>query len=64
MGTAFGVCFTYWIGASGLVFVLTYVCNTHMALIQILSMMASENMSDFLCYTVSHRFTTALVKVE
>ncbi|XP_053384281.1 protein YIPF3-like isoform X3 [Mercenaria mercenaria] len=39
MGTAFGVCFTYWLGASGLVWVLTYVCNTHLTLIQILSMM-------------------------
>lgn len=39
MGTAFGVCFTYWFGASGLVWVLTYVCNTHLTLIQILSMM-------------------------
>ncbi|WAR02962.1 YIPF3-like protein [Mya arenaria] len=39
MGTAFGVCFTYWLGASGLIWVLSYVCNTHLALIQILSMM-------------------------
>ncbi|XP_052226545.1 protein YIPF3-like isoform X7 [Dreissena polymorpha] len=39
MGTSFGVCFTYWLGASGLVWVLSYVCNTHLTLIQILSMM-------------------------
>lgn len=39
MGTAFGVCFTYWLGASGLVWVLGYVCNTHLTLIQILSLL-------------------------
>ncbi|KAL3841565.1 hypothetical protein ACJMK2_019688 [Sinanodonta woodiana] len=39
MGTAFGVCFTYWIGASSFVWFLCYVCNCHMTMLQILSMM-------------------------
>ncbi|XP_064601118.1 protein YIPF3-like [Liolophura sinensis] len=38
MGTAFGVCFTYWLGASTFIWFLCYVCNTHMAFVQILSM--------------------------
>ena len=42
MGTAFGVCFTYWFGASGFVWFLAYVCNARLALIQILSMMVSR----------------------
>ena len=42
MGTAFGVCFTYWLGASGFVWFLAYVCNAHLALIQILSMMVGS----------------------
>ncbi|KAJ8299025.1 hypothetical protein KUTeg_023085 [Tegillarca granosa] len=39
MGTAFGVCFTYWFGAAALVWFLAYVCNTRIAMLQILSMM-------------------------
>ncbi|XP_070565743.1 protein YIPF3-like [Ptychodera flava] len=38
MGTAFGVCFGYWIVASGLIFMLAYVCNTHITMLQVLSL--------------------------
>ncbi|XP_006813986.1 protein YIPF3-like [Saccoglossus kowalevskii] len=38
MGTAFGVCFGYWIFASCLIFMLAYVCNTHITLLQVLSL--------------------------
>ncbi|XP_052064299.1 protein YIPF3-like isoform X1 [Mytilus californianus] len=39
MGTAFGVCFTYWIGGAVFVWVLSYISNVHIALLQIMSMM-------------------------
>ena len=39
MGSAFGVCFTYWFGTSGLLLFLAYVCNTHITALQILSLM-------------------------
>ena len=38
MGTAFGVCFGYWFGASGLMWFLSYVCNTHITILQLLSL--------------------------
>lgn len=39
MGTAFAVCFGYWIGSSSFVWVLSYVCNCRIQLIQIMSML-------------------------
>ncbi|XP_069132723.1 protein YIPF3-like isoform X2 [Argopecten irradians] len=39
MGTAFGVCFTYWIGASGFIWFLSFVCNTRLSMLQIMSML-------------------------
>lgn len=39
MGTAFGVCFTYWWGTSALMWFLSYVCNAHITSIQLLSML-------------------------
>ncbi|XP_041365998.1 protein YIPF3-like isoform X2 [Gigantopelta aegis] len=39
MGSAFIVCFTYWFGASGFVWFLSYVCNIRIAMLQILSML-------------------------
>ncbi len=41
MGTAFGVCFGYWFGASGLMWFLCYVCNTHITALQLLSLTVS-----------------------
>ncbi|KAK3103022.1 hypothetical protein FSP39_015818 [Pinctada imbricata] len=39
MGTAFGVCFTYWLGAAGLMWFLCFVCNTRISAVQILSLL-------------------------
>ncbi|XP_061178260.1 protein YIPF3-like isoform X1 [Saccostrea echinata] len=39
MGTAFGVCFTYWWGTSALMWFLSYVCNAHITSIQLLSLL-------------------------
>ncbi|XP_060082887.1 protein YIPF3-like isoform X1 [Ylistrum balloti] len=39
MGTAFGVCFTYWFGASAFVWFLSFVCNTRLSMLQIMSML-------------------------
>ena len=41
MGTAFGVCFGYWFGVSGLMWFLSYVCNTHITILQLLSLIVS-----------------------
>ena len=41
MGTAFGVCFGYWFGVSGLMWFLSYVCNTHITILQLLSLTVS-----------------------
>ncbi|XP_076471130.1 protein YIPF3-like [Babylonia areolata] len=38
MGSALGVCFTYWLGTSGLVWLLAYVCSVRITMVQILSM--------------------------
>jgi len=38
MGTAFGMCFTYWIGTSSFVWFVAYVCNINLAILQVLSM--------------------------
>lgn len=38
MGSAIGVCFTYWLGASLLVWFLSYVCSLHLTIVQTLSM--------------------------
>ena len=41
MGSAFAVCFGYWFGVSSLVWVLAYVCNTHITVLQLLSLVVS-----------------------
>ncbi|KAK7098582.1 protein YIPF3-like isoform X1 [Littorina saxatilis] len=38
MGSALGTCFMYWLGASGLVWLLAYVCSVRIVMVQILSM--------------------------
>ena len=43
MGTAFGVCFTYWWGTSALLWFLSYVCNAHITSIQLLSLLVSPH---------------------
>ncbi|GFS23674.1 protein YIPF3 [Elysia marginata] len=39
IGSAFAVCFMYWLGSSGLVWFVAYVCEVRIAILQILSMM-------------------------
>ncbi|BFZ15513.1 hypothetical protein BsWGS_18552 [Bradybaena similaris] len=39
MGSAFAVCFMYWLGVSSLVWFVAYVCNVRITILQILSMM-------------------------
>lgn len=41
MGTAFGVCFGYWIGGSALFYSVSFMCNTHLTFLQILSLSVS-----------------------
>ena len=38
MGTAFAVCFGYWLGASCIFKIVAHVCNTHLTSLQILSL--------------------------
>lgn len=38
MGSALGTCFSYWLGTSGLVWFLSYVCSLQLSLVQTLSM--------------------------
>jgi len=39
MGTAFGVCFGYWLGAASFVYFLAYICNAQLSYLQMLSLM-------------------------
>ncbi|XP_014781090.2 protein YIPF3 [Octopus bimaculoides] len=39
MGTSFLVCFSYWFGASSAIFLLSYLCNIQVTMIQVLSML-------------------------
>jgi len=63
MGTAFGLCFTYWFGSSGLLFGLAYLLNIQLRLLQILSLlgyaMASHCVVLFLS-TIIHTYHSHL----
>jgi hypothetical protein len=39
MGSAFATCFGYWLGISGLLWVISYVCNTRIAMTQLLNLL-------------------------
>lgn len=39
MGTAFGVCFGYWLGAAAFVYFLAYICSVQLSYMQTLSLM-------------------------
>ncbi|ELU02448.1 hypothetical protein CAPTEDRAFT_173547 [Capitella teleta] len=39
MGTAFGICFGYWFGIASIMWVLAYVCNTRISMMQLLSLL-------------------------
>ena len=38
MGTAIGVCFGYWLGGSSFYYLIAYICNSHITLLQIVSL--------------------------
>ena len=41
IGAAFGMCFSYWLGASVCVWFTAYICNINIAILQVLSMLVS-----------------------
>jgi len=49
MGTAIGVCFGYWVGASGFYYFLSYLCNSHITLLQIFSLVGYALFSHCIC---------------
>jgi hypothetical protein len=45
MGSAFATCFGYWFGISGLLWVISYVCNTRIAITQLLNLLVKGSYS-------------------
>ena len=43
MGTAFGTCFGYWFGVSSIMWVMAYICNTRITMLQIMHLLVSGN---------------------
>ena len=41
MGTAFGVCFGYWLGGAAFFYSVAFMCSTHLTFLQILSLSVS-----------------------
>ncbi|KAK2568129.1 Protein YIPF3 [Acropora cervicornis] len=67
MGTAVGVCFGYWIGGSAFFYSVSFVCNTHLTFLQILSLSGYALFGNVVClflttigYHHSHSFFYAL----
>ncbi|XP_077968541.1 protein YIPF3-like [Styela clava] len=57
MGTAFGICFGYWVGVSGFMYFLAYLCNTYISLVQCLSLLGYGMVSHciiLLCGHITH----------
>ena len=44
MGTAIGVCFGYWLGGSLLFYFIAYLGNSHITLLQIVSLTVRERL--------------------
>lgn len=60
IGTAFIVCFGYWLGASSIFKILAHVCNTHLTFLQILSLTGYALSGPCICLfitTFSHHET-------
>ncbi|XP_047132028.1 protein YIPF3 isoform X1 [Hydra vulgaris] len=60
MGTAIGVCFGYWLGGSIFFYFLSYLCNAHITLLQIVSLTGYALFSHCICIllaTVTHEST-------
>ena len=47
MGTAFGVCFGYWLGGAGFFYAVAFMCSTHLTFLQILSLSVSTCIQAF-----------------
>jgi len=39
MGSALGICFGYWLGVSGFMYFLAYICNAYISIVQCLSLL-------------------------
>lgn len=59
IGTAFGTCFGYWIGCGTIVWLVAYVCNTHLAFLQLLSMLGYSLSSHCIVVLLSTLIHTA-----
>ncbi|EDO47784.1 predicted protein, partial [Nematostella vectensis] len=63
MGTAFGLCFGYWLGGSAFCYCVAYFCNTHLTFLQICSLTGYAMFGQVVClffttvgYHHSHSF--------
>lgn len=63
MGSAFAVCFMYWLGVSSLVWFVAYVCNVRITILQILSMMVRNQCNCFSLYVEETVFVTFCVAI-
>jgi len=57
MGTAIGVCFGYWLGGSSIYYFIAYMCNSHITLLQIVSLTGYALFGHCVCIfiaTVTH----------
>ncbi|XP_058949169.2 protein YIPF3 [Pocillopora verrucosa] len=67
MGTAFGVCFGYWLGGAGMFYAVAFMSSTHLTFLQILSLSGYALFGNVVClflttvgYHHSHSFFYAL----
>lgn len=54
IGTAFGICFGYWFGVSGLMYFLAYLCNTYISIVQCLSLLGYGMVSHCIILLLGH----------
>ncbi|XP_066921682.1 protein YIPF3-like [Clytia hemisphaerica] len=60
MGTAIGVCFGYWLGGSSFYYFIAYICNSHITLLQIVSLTGYALFAHCICIflaTITHDLT-------
>ena len=55
MGTAIGVCFGYWLGGSSFYYLIAYICNSHITLLQIVSLTVCSTQKNFTFYSYFQR---------
>jgi len=54
MGTAFATCFGYWFGVAGFVWIICYICNTRIGMIQILNILVSFAVINLIYYVITN----------